>query len=179
MGGAPGNESESPTKGLVAALERAQEAFLESPAMAYCESRGIPPNLAWRYGAGYTERWAGWPDRRVIFPLSDLYGLRNVYARSLDPNAPKAQRHRFLPGPKGLFNASALGEWEAVFITEGVFDALSLIAAGYPNTVALCGVADFRLGWFQRQQRLQLCLDADDAGKAGLREIARQAIQRG
>jgi hypothetical protein len=41
-------------------------------------------------------------------------------------------RHDHLPGHRGFFNASILRVAQSAFLTEGAFDAFSIIAAGTP-----------------------------------------------
>ncbi|HBJ15592.1 MAG TPA: DNA primase, partial [Parabacteroides merdae] len=61
-----------------------------------------------------------------------------------------------------------------VFVTEGYKDALAMHAAGFTNTVALCGVA-FTAGHLRLlagyTQRIVLLLDADGAGEASMEKI--------
>lgn len=68
------------------------------------------------------------PTPRIIVPCTDDFYI----ARSIDPATPAAFK---APNPKGsctqLFNTAALyNNAEIVFVTEGVFDALSFIEAG-------------------------------------------------
>ena len=62
----------------------------------------------------------------------------------------------------------AIRERRFVFVTEGYKDALAMHAAGFTNTVALCGVA-FTAGHLrllaEYTQRIVLLLDADRAGE--------------
>ena len=66
------------------------------------------------------------------------------------------------------------GERRFVFVTEGYKDALAMHAAGFTNTVALCGVA-FTAGHLRLlagyTQRIVLLLDADRAGEASMEKI--------
>ena len=91
------------------------------PAVEYLKSRGVLiPAL--HYGAGYDSK-----TKRIIIPSSDSFYI----ARSIDPQEEK----RYL-NPKGaraaIFNEQALYAQEVreVFITEGTFDALSVIEVG-------------------------------------------------
>ena len=143
--------------------------------------------LAQRYGVGYAAfgAWAhkarDWRSGRVVFPHTSPDGqLVNLYGRALGSNAvPKELRHDHLPGAKGYFNALALVTGQGpLFVTEGPFDALSLIAAGYPRTTAIFGVTGWRWEWAREVQHLVLALDADPTGQQGWRELARQARLR-
>jgi DNA primase len=97
-----------------------------------------------------------------------------------DEKVPKLCRHDHLPGCKGYFNGLALsnGDDQPLFLTESPFDALSLIAAGYPRTAAIFGV-DWRWEWARKVSHLVFAMDADAAGQRGWRELARQARLRG
>lgn len=150
------------------ALGRAQATFAGSPAEAYLEERGIPPALAQQYGAGFAD-WDKWP--RVIFPLYDPDGLVALYGRAIG-DAPKGERHRITDGAKGYFNLPNVIDAPEVTLAEGVFDALSVIAAGDPNVVAIVGADDFRPDWLRRQKVLTFALDNDSAGQAAMDKAA-------
>jgi len=119
----------------------------------------------------------------VAFPHTTPDGrLVNLYGRAVGPDAqvPKAQRHDHLPGAKGYFNATALQAGLApLWVCEGVFDALELIAAGVPRVVALFGVQGWRWDWVRAVRELVFALDADAAGQQQWRQLARQAALRG
>ncbi len=92
---------------------------------------------------------------------------------------PKSKRHDHLPGEKGYFNAAALQTGEGpLFVCEGGFDALSLIAAGCSRVVAIYGVDGWRWEWARDVRELVFAMDADEAG-GKWKELARQAILRG
>jgi hypothetical protein len=91
---------------------------------------------------------------------------------------PKAKRHDHLPGDKGYFNAIALQAGDSpLFVCEGAFDALSLMAAGASRVVAIFGVHGW--DWARQVRELVLALDADAAGQQQWRALARQAALRG
>ncbi|NMB13519.1 MAG: toprim domain-containing protein [Firmicutes bacterium] len=105
----------------------------------------------------------------------------NLYGRAVGANekVPKALRHDHLSGTKGIFNARALRTGEGpLFVCEGPFDALSLIAAGYPRAAAMFGVDGWRWSWAREIREIVFALDADKAGESW-RELARQAVLRG
>lgn len=168
-------------------LREFQGALPGSPGEAYLKRRGIPLEVAQACGAGYVS-CGKWPHRgrdwkwgRVVFPHSDPEGrIVNLYGRAVGPDerVPKEIRHDHLPGPKGIFNARALQN-DAVFVCEGVFDALSLMAAGYPNAVAIFGVDGLRWPWFRGVRRLVFALDLDERGREAWRELAWNAVLRG
>jgi DNA primase len=103
----------------------------------------------------------------------------NLYGRALGDGAPKSVRHDHLPGAKGYFNFPALEESE-LFVCEGPFDALSLMAAA-PGlaAVAIFGVRGWRHEWCVRPRTVVLALDSDAAGQLAWRSLARQLALRG
>ena len=79
---------------------------------------------------------------------------------------PKAKRHDHLPGEKGYFNAAALQAGAGpLWVCEGAFDALALLAAGVPRVVAIFGVQGWRWDWVRDVRELVFALDADTAGQ--------------
>jgi hypothetical protein len=106
----------------------------------------------------------------------------NLYGRAVGTaeQVPKATRHDHLPGVKGYFNAAALqGDARPLWVCEGTFDALALLAAGVPRVVALFGVQGWRWDWVREVRELVFALDADAAGQQQWRQLARQAVLRG
>jgi DNA primase len=158
-------------------------------AKAYLEgTRGIPLELATRYGLGFSAsgRWAhrsrDCESGRVVFPHTTPAGaVVNLYGRAASADALRELRHDHLPGPKGYFNASALCALEGpLFVCEGPFDALSLIAAGVSQrVVAIFGLRGWRWEWARGVREMVLALDADAAGSAAWRELGREARLRG
>jgi len=157
----------------------------------YLDKRGIPLDLAQEYGVGYApygewphinQRGAPvrqWKKGRLVFPHTDPAGLIvNLYGRTVDIGftATKGEKHDHLPGPKGGFNSPVL-PLGTVYICEGVFDALSLIAAGYKDACAIFGVDGLRWEWV-RAQRVVFCMDPDQGGSRW-KESAREGILRG
>jgi hypothetical protein len=163
---------EAPNPDLKGLLREFQAALPGSPGEEYLEKRRIPLELAQTYGAGYAAP-GKWPNRgrkwkygHIVFPHTDPAGeVVNLYARAVDTTeeAPKELRHAHLPGTKGIFNAPALSG-DAVFICEGVFDALSMIAAGYKDACAVFGVDGLRWEWVTAR-RVVFCFDHDTAGE--------------
>jgi hypothetical protein len=105
----------------------------------------------------------------------------NPYGRAVGnaEQVPKAQRHDHLPGVKGYFNATALQAGCApLWVCEGAFDALALLAAGVPRVVALFGVQGWCWDWVREVWELVFALDADAAGQQQWRQLARQAALR-
>ena len=121
---------------------------------------------------------------RLIFPIRDEKGGLVAFAarRRTDgeegakyvnsPASPVYSKNRVL---YALDRAGeAIRERRFVFVTEGYKDALAMHAAGFTNTVALCGVA-FTTGHIRLlagyTQRIVLLLDADGAGEASMEKI--------
>ena len=169
-------------------LRTYQKALPGSLGEEYLKRRGIPLEVATRCGVGYAApgTWAhparDWKWGRLVFPHTDPSGrLVNLYGRAVgsDEKVPKSKRHDHLPGEKGYFNAAALQTGEGpLFVCEGGFDALSLIAAGCSRVVAIYGVDGWRWEWARDVRELVFAMDADEAG-GKWKELARQAILRG
>jgi hypothetical protein len=64
-------------------------------------------------------------------------------------------------------------------VCEGAFDALSLLAAGYSQAIAIFGVHGWRWEWARTVGALIFALDADVVGQQQWRVLARQAVLRG
>jgi DNA primase len=153
----------------------------------YLTRRGIPIDVAMRYGVGYAPP-GQWPHKkrdwrwgRVVVPHTTPNGrIVNLYGRAVgaDAKVPKPVRHDHLPGAKGYCNATVLDGEGPVYVCEGAFDALSLLAAGVERSVAIYGVDGWRWDWLREVRELILCFDADAAG-AKWRELAREARWRG
>jgi hypothetical protein len=93
---------------------------------------------------------------------------------------PKAKRHDHLPGEKGYFNTMALQAGAGpLWVCEGAFDALALLAAGISRVVAIFGVQGWHWEWAREVRELVFALDADAAGQQQWRQLARQAALRG
>jgi len=118
----------------------------------------------------------------MVFPHTTPEGrLVNLYGRAVGTAAqvPKAKRHDHLPGEKGYFNAAALQAGAGpLWVCEGAFDALALLAAGVPRVVAIFGVQGWRWEWAREVRELVFALDADAAGPPPGRALARQAARR-
>ncbi len=156
---------------------------------AYLQQRGIPLVLAQQLGVGYaaagTWRHAArdWQGGRVVFPHTTPDGrLVNLYGRAVGTAAqvPKAKQHDHLPGAKDYFNAAALQVGAGpLWVCEGAFDALALLAAGCTRVVAIFGVQGWRWDWARGVQELVFALDADAAEQQQWPQLARQAVLRG
>jgi len=166
-----------------------QAALPGSRGEAYLQQRGIPLALAQQCGVGYAApgTWPhaarDWRTGRVVFPHTMPDGcLVNLYGRAVGTaeQVAKAKRHDHLPGAKGYFNAAALQAGAGpLWVCEGAFDALALLAAGISRVVAIFGVQGWRWGWAREVRELVFALDADAAGQQQRRQLARQTALRG
>ncbi len=160
------------------------EHLKEPEPLAYLQRRGISIDTAERFNIGF-DRYAdparsNHPQPRLILPVTAEYYI----ARSIDPNTPKQYAKMNPKGAAiGLFNLSCLhkDEISAVFVTEGYFDALSVIEAG-AAAIALNSVsnADKLISHLKEQRTtatLILCLDNDEAG-AKATQTLRSGLQR-
>lgn len=174
---------------LAAALAAFQAALPGSRGATYLLQRGIPLAVAQQVGVGYAPPGT-WPHQirdwkwgRVVIPHTTPDGqLVNLYGRAVGTldDVPKGLRHDHLPGQKGYFNAVALHAGPApVWVCEGAFDALALLAAGYPQVVAIFGVHGWRWEWAREISQVVFALDADSTGQHHWRLLARQAALRG
>jgi hypothetical protein len=172
-----------PRKDLEQVLKDYQAELPGSGGEQYLRFRGIPLKLARQHGLGFAaagkwiHRGRDWTEGRLVAPHTDPDGnLLNLYGRAvgLKDSVPKEFRHDHLPGDKGYFNAAALRQPQNVYITEGPFDALSLIAAGAESAVAVFGVSGWRWDWFRHVSSVVFALDADSVGQNSWRQIARQ-----
>ena len=114
----------------------------------------------------------------MILPHTDPTGrIVSLYGRRID--GADDHKHHHLPGrAKGALNAQACNGSE-VWITEGPFDAVALMAAGIRNAVAVFGVQGIRWNWLKGARRIVLAFDTDEAGRRAILEHGRQALMRG
>jgi len=177
-----------PRGDLLRILENYQNALPGSVGQKYLEFRGIVLPLAQKHALGYAApgKWIhegrDWKWGRIVVPHTTPSGqVVNLYGRAVgsDEKVPKELRHDHLPGAKGYFNGTTLRNQEPLFVTEGPFDALSLMAAGCPCAVAIFGTRGWRADWANNASKIVLALDADSSGQLGWREIARQSRLRG
>ena len=183
---APASPPAPPDPERVATLPRAwrtlTEALPGSPAEAYLASRGIPLAVAQAARVGYDAGGVLGPKMRgrVVFPLATIEGeLVNAIGRVIADDDPR-RRWESLPGQKGYFNPAAVRQAResagTLYLTEGPFDALALLAGGISTAAAICG-AD---GVVKREHlrgvgRVVMCFDADATGQANGPKLGRLA----
>lgn len=176
------------TADYTAYYEECRQRITDPAAAAYLQSRGISMETAAAYWIGYdpaadpanapgaTQNDALFgvhkphPCPRLIIPTSRAHyiGRRIDGGKELTKLNPAKDKGAASPA---IFNNKALyapGVQE-IFVTEGAFDALSIIEAGYP-AIALNSAANRDALIKQLEERrtdatLILCLDNDKAGK--------------
>lgn len=152
---------------------------LRAPAaVAYLTGRGISLATAERCGLGYDPR-ADPAGRhcfcpRIIIPVNES----RFVARSIDPRTRAAYRVLNNCASAGIFHERALtaAGTAPVFVTEGIFDALSILEVG-GQAVALNSAVNWKrlldtLQTHPVRAPLLLCLDNDEAGWAATAALA-------
>ena len=150
-------------------------------AVTYLTERGISLETAERYGLGYdanadptgSHRYCA----RIVIPTNRFHYI----ARSIDPHIQSTYRTLNNKGATpDLFNRQALYALsnEPVFVTEGAFDALSIIEAG-GSAISLNSASNGRLLLAALQERptnhpFLLCLDNDAAGWEACANLSKQ-----
>lgn len=166
-----------------------QRALPGSPAEEYLRRRRIPLEVAQAVGAGFLPdgeamginadgKPTGYGPRVVVPHTLPGGEVVNLYGRSIDPDADKSIKHRHLPLPKGMLNTAALDLPGPLWIVEGAFDCLSLMAAGVQKVVAIFGLAGFDWRWIGRQD-LVIATDADQSGEKAAQQLLVEAAYRG
>ncbi len=170
---------------LTAYFAECRERLKRSPeAISYLQARGITLDTALQFWIGFDPAadpaQSNHPTPRLITPT-----CRTHYAaRSIDPDTPsKWAKMNNKGGRPAIFNAKVLQDssTEAVFVTEGFFDALSIIEVG-GQAIALNSTSNAsKLLEQLREKRtaatLILCFDNDDAGKKCTKTL-REGLQR-
>lgn len=148
-------------------------------AISYLSARGISLETAQTYGLGFDPKWKS-PTAinrgknpsvtpRLIIPTSPSHYI----ARDTRFNISEKEKQyaKMNEGSPSLFNGEILFEknLDVIFVTEGVFDALSLIEIG-ENALALNSTSNVEkfienVKEAQTKSILILCLDNDKAGQ--------------
>lgn len=145
----------------------------------YFTGRGLSDETVRRFGLVVENGYA-------VLPVFVDGVCRSVCRRAIDPAVePRYQNSR---GAMQLWNSAAMerAAGKALFVTEGIFDALSLEELGFP-AVALCGVANtgklvqkideyVPVAW---PERVILAGDADAAGQGMNEKLREQLTARG
>jgi len=116
----------------------------------------------------------------ITVPIFDSAGhVAGIYGRRVTEDEP---HHLYLPGPhRGVFNGAAAKTGQTLFVTEAIFDALSLWQAGYRNTVALYGANGWTPDHTQLLQNngtteIYLCLDNDATGTEATARLEKEIL---
>lgn len=103
----------------------------------------------------------------VTFPLYDAGGSpAGIYGRRInDMDKGGTPLHLYLPGPR-----QAAKSHKEIILTESVIDSVTLICAGFRNTIPCCGtngLAQEHLSLFKQYNvnTVYICFDADESGK--------------
>lgn len=181
------NAVKTPTEGntdYTAYYQACRERLQDPAAVSYLTARGISTGTAAAYWIGFDPKadpaQSGHKTPRIIIPTSTGHYI----GRSIDPNTPKAfAKMNNKGGTPAIFNSRALYAQgvQEVFITEGAFDALSIIEAG-AAAVALNSTSNAEKLIEKLQERrtaatLILTLDNDDAGRKAA-DTLKQGLQR-
>jgi DNA primase len=162
--------------------ENCQDNLSHPMARQYLAKRKIDFDIAKSMGLGFSEKtWVDGRDApRLIFPQRRPDGaIVGLYGRRTDGR--ETYKHRKLTDNiDGVFNAPAmLNKTAPLWVTEGVFDAMALRCAGFPNVVALFGLANIRWGWMVGRKDVILAIDHDKAGQSGVERFRREAMMYG
>lgn len=153
-------------------------------AISYLQARGISTETAAAYWIGYDPEadpaQSGFKSPRLITPTSKGHYV----ARSIDPATPaQYQKMNNKGGRPAIFNIKAVynPDSRVIFVTEGFFDALSIIEAG-ETAIALNSTSNANRLIEQLQEKRTaatfiLCLDNDGAGQKGT-QIIKDGLQR-
>ena len=183
---------------LSAAVDLYHNRLLSEPdALAYLDGRGIDRTTLLRCRIGFAAgnelvtylQWSGLPIATAIgMGLLRHDGRDFLAGRIVVPelragqpiwligrvlgSSPNVPRYLALPGRKPLLGLGALNNERSVFVSEGVFDWLTLRVWNYP-AVALGGthVRSSLLRALEPFTRIYLVLDSDEAGQAGTRAL--------
>lgn len=159
----PQGAAQEPQADYTAYYEHCRARITDPAAASYLQARGISTATAAAYNIGFDPQadpasapgamgseYKAHPCPRLVIPCTPGFYI----ARSTDSSTPAAFKS---PNPKGssaqLFNAAALyaGKY-AVFVVEGVFDALAFIESGL-QAVALNSKGNGRLLLKQLQEK--------------------------
>lgn len=173
-------------------LAACRAALPGSDGEAYMQGRGFTLDTLERFGVGFDPHAKihgalKYGRAAVVYPYSrrlDYYAARFVkpitsasgdVAKAMKPPVTRA-------GSEPLFNGAALYSCEAVFVCEGAFDAMAIMQGVHAlnmdtvGAVALGGTGGGRLLDMLKAKstraRLLICLDNDDAGRAGAVALA-------
>ena len=116
----------------------------------------------------------------VTVPIFDAAGnVAGIYGRRITEAEP---HHLYLAGEhRGVWNGATAKSNQTLFITEAIFDGMSLWQAGFKNVIALYGVR----GWTPDHEQLLrenqtreifLCLDNDESGSQATEQLKEKVL---
>ena len=179
-----GNGLETPIPDFTEYYRECTERITDPAAVSYLSTRGISLANAEAAHIGFDPKadpaQSGHTCPRIIIPVTKSHYI----GRSIDPNTRKEYAKLNNKGVRpGIFNLAAVWEpgTDAVFVTEGAFDALSIREAG-ADAIALNSTSNAQNLIKQLEERrsnatLILCLDSDDAGRNAT-QLLREGLQR-
>lgn len=173
-----------PPRDLTDYYRECQTRLNDQRAISYLQARGISLETASRYGIGFDPAadpaGSHHPEPRIICPTSSTHYV----GRAIDPNIQKGYaKMNNKGGTPSIFNARALHDnsIKRVFVTEGFFDALSILEAG-AAAIALNSASNAEkliehLEKHRTKATMILCGDNDPAGHKAL-ETMRAGFKR-
>lgn len=117
---------------------------------------------------------------RIIFPIVKSGSAVNFCGRTISEDS--SAKYLMLSNQRLVVGDAPFNwnlRWKEIILVEGIFDALSLIQAGFDNTMALLGthrLSDELVAQVKRSrvERVFVCYDNDESGrKAALRDSLR------
>lgn len=137
---------------------------------AWLNARGISDQTIKDYGLYYDEA-----KQRIAIPIRDEDNVfaYNKYRR--DPDLQEGPKYMYDRGGRALlFGAGRLWREGPVIICEGEFDCMLLDSKGFVAVTSTGGAFTFRPEWVKllEGREVYVCLDNDDAGRAGTMRIA-------
>jgi len=161
-----------------------RERLSDPAAASYLAGRGISLETAAAAGIGFDPEadpaQSNHPAPRIIIPTAPGHYV----GRAIDSSTPREfAKLNNRGGKPGIFNNPALyaDQENPVFVTEGAFDALSILEAGAAavalNSTSNAALLLQELEAAPTRSTLILCLDRDEAGKKATAEL-RQGLQR-
>ena len=172
------------------------EQRIDDPAaLSYLQARGISRETAAAYHLGYDPAWispeairrqrakgSDWTPpatARLIMPVSRNHYVARAISQDIEKKYQKMNETG--GGPACIFNLPAIRQGQAVFIVEGIIDALSIVEAG-GQAIALNSTsnADQLIKLLERQNTdcsFIICPDNDDAGRRAA-ETIENGLQR-
>ena len=168
---------------LTAYYKECRERLQKSPeAISYLQARGISKDTAAAYWIGFDPQSdpakTNHPTARIIMPTCKGHYV----ARRID-GGENYKKMNNKGGKPAIFNAKVMQDssTEAVFVVEGIFDALSIIETGAAaialNSTSNAGKLIDLLQQERTAATLILCFDNDEAGQKCTKKI-KEGLQR-